>query len=373
MDAIIFLIGLALIFYILFDAFETVVLPRRVSSRFRLTSAVRRNLWSLWLLPVRGLPPSHRKEDYLSIFGPLSLLVLFFIWVVALIFGFSLLLLALNSPFNATDKAINFGTDLYASGSTFFTAVGIAPRTPAAQALVVGEVGVGFAFLALVIGYIPAVYQAFAEREVQITLMDARAGSPPTAFELLRRSGQEDLERGATDASDVIKDFLTSGENWTAELLETHLSYPLLAFYRSQHESQSWLAALAAILDASALASVGIAGIPRVTGRLSFAMARHCLVDLAQVYRTPPHSSSDQRLTPVDFEHMRSELEKAGISLDGRGDFYQSLSEQRELYEPYLASLSSYLVIPIPAWMPEEERLDNWQSTAWSGSGAVRL
>src|SRR4029079_19535049 len=103
----------------------------------------------------------------------------------------------------------------------------------------------GFSFLALVIGYLPVFYQSLSRREVLISMLDDRAGSPPSAGEALRRAAQaRDLDR--------LPALLAEGERWAAEVLESHLSYPVLSFYRSQHDNQSWVVTLTALLDTAA-------------------------------------------------------------------------------------------------------------------------
>ena len=124
-------------------------------------------------------------------------------------------------------------------------------------------------------------YQAFSRREVTINLFDARAGSPPTAGTLLARNARYgDLE--------LLSQLLAEWERWAAEVLESHISFPVLSFYRSQHDNQSWVAALTAILDASALVVSGVPGAARTQAYLTFAMARHVAVDLCQAVPVPP-------------------------------------------------------------------------------------
>ena len=369
MHVLIFIGGLSLILLILLDAFETVVLPRSVSPRFRLTPRFYHITWNVWRAVTRHWSSGRHRESILAFYGPLALLGLLVVWVVLLILGFTGLLWALGiSPMNAPGQVFDLKTDLIASASSFIT-VGfgyITPSTWLGQALLILEGGTGLAFLALVIGYLPAVYQAFAQREVNITMMDARAGSPPTALEALRRCSVEDA------CADAPR-FLSDWEIWSAQLLETHLSYPQLAYYRSQHENQSWLAALAAVLDTSALVSIGIDGIPQKQGRLTFAMARHTIVDLAQVFQAPPSEQGAERLSEVDFEYVQSELAKAGVCLPAGRDVYKELAELRLLYEPYLTAMADRFVMPIPGWFPASEMADNWQTTAWAGRGVLRL
>ena len=280
--------GAALILGVLWEGFETIVLPRRVTRRFRLTRFFYRRTWRPWAATVRSFVPPRRQDTWLSYFGPLSLLFLLSVWAGGLITGFALLHWANGSAVVTHDGSAGFLTDLYLSGTTFFTlGLGdVIPRTTVARLLTVVEAGMGFAFLALVIGYLPALNQSFARREVSISLLDARAGSPPTASEMLRRHGHE---RGM----EALRQLLHEWERWSAEFLEGHLSYPVLAYFRSQHDNQSWLAALTAILDTCALVMAGVEGACARQAELTFAMARHAVVDLSLVFRTRPQEPEE--------------------------------------------------------------------------------
>ncbi len=183
-------LGAALILIVLWDAFEAVVLPRRVNRKFRLVRIFYRSTWRPWRALARVLPATRTRETFLSFYGPLSVLWLLGVWAVGLILGFALMYWGLGSGFSAADGSAGFPTDLYLSGTTFFTlGLGdVTPRTPLARVLTVTEGGMGFGFLALVISYLPVLYQSFSRREVSISLLDARASSPPTAGELLRHA-----------------------------------------------------------------------------------------------------------------------------------------------------------------------------------------
>lgn len=350
----------ALIFVILWDVFETIVLPRRVTRRIRLTRMFYRSTWIPWSFVARRMRPGKRREIYLSFFGPLSLLLLLGVWAVGLIFGFAMLQWGLGSALNAPEGSATFGTDLYMSGTTFFTlGLGdVTPRGPLARFVTVVEAGVGLGLFAIVIGYLPVIYQAFSRREVNISLLDARAGSPPTAAELLRRHGQsQNLE----ELGQVLRDW----ERWSAELLESHLSYPVLCYFRSQHDNQSWLSALTTILDASALVISGIDGRLSQQAQLTFAIARHTIVDLAQVFNTPPRAPNPDRLTSPNLARLRETLRVAGVSLRDGAIVDQKLTELRRMYEPYVNALSGYLLMGLPYWSLATDVVDNWQTTAW--------
>jgi Ion channel len=353
-------IGALLIFLVLLDAFETIVLPRRVVRRLRLTVLVIRPLWLLWRRPAWRAHGGDWRETYLSFFGPLALLLLIVLWAAGLIVGFALLLWGLGGQMTKPGGDADFGTALYGSGTTFFTlGLGdVLPHTAIGRAIVVLEAGTGFAFLALIISYLPVLSQAFSQREVNVSLLDARAGSPPSAGELLRRHAGPDFEA-------TLGQLLTQWERWAAELMETHLSYPLLATYRSQHERQSWLAALTTILDVSALVMVGIDDAPERPARLAFAMARHAAADLSQSLGTKPHYHGHDRLPPADLAALRAALREAGVPLREGAEADEKLAKVRRMYEPYVSALADRLLMPLPPWLPAEGSKDAWQITAW--------
>jgi hypothetical protein len=352
--------GIVVILLVAQDAFETIVLPRRVIRRIRITRLYFRVTWTMWKSLGRLMRSGARRESYLSYFGPLSLLGLFAFWAVLFVFGFGLLLWGLALPLNAPEKTISFLTYLYLSGTTFFT-LGLGDVTPVpgvVRLLVVGEVALGFIFLALVISYVPIIYQAFSRRELRITLLDARAGSPASAAEILRRNH-------AGKHVEELRIILHDWELWCADILESHLSYPVLAYYRSQHDQQSWLEALTTILDTCALILTGIEGMPTEPARFTFAIARHAVVDLAQVFNTPPITTGGNRLTPAEFTRLRDVLAACGILLNEELVTEQKLAELRETYEPFVSALAQFLLVSLPPWITPESNLDDWQTSAW--------
>jgi hypothetical protein len=360
--------GVGIIVVVLSDAFATIVLPRRVNQRFSPSRLVLLIAWRFWTGLARHLPGgvgregAGRQSDFLSIFGPLALLGLVGLWATGLVVGFAVLLWGIQGPIAGTASGQDFGTLVYLSGTTFFT-VGFGDITPTSgigRALAVIEGGTGLGFLAVVVSYLPTIFGAAARREAAITLLDARAGSPPTAAGLLSRLGPD-------PAALVLQ--LREWEQWAADLLETHLSYPILAFFRSQHERQSWLAALVVILDVSALVHVGVTadGQPILSrqARLTFAMARHVVGDLCQILDAPPHLSTGGRLTPADWEQVRRLLSAHGLELTEPDRAEQHLAAMRALYEPYVAALAERTLLTLPPWVPAGDATDDWQTTAW--------
>jgi len=361
-------IGVALILIVLGDAFETIVLPRRVTRSISLARLFYRYTWLSWLGGIRSIFSGKRQEGLLSWYGPLSLLLLLILWATCLIIGFGLVHWASGSVIKALYETVGFGTYLYLSGTTFFTlGMGdVVPTTTFGRGLIAFEAGMGFGFLALVIGYLPVLNQSFSRREVNISLLDARAGSPPTAGEMLLRHSHD---HGMEDLRQLFHEW----ERWSADLLESHLSYPVLAYFRSQHDNQSWLGALTAILDASAFAIVSLEGPCQRQAGLTFAITRHAVVDLAQTFSCPPDEPKQNRLSPDALNSLRTTLTSAGLNLRVGKDIDQKLSGLRRMYEPYVYSLASHLHIIIPPWIPEAGHLDGWQTTAWGRSTGFKM
>jgi hypothetical protein len=284
---------------------------------------------------VNLLPSRKARENLLGFYGPISLLVLIGVWAVGLVVGFGLMQFGAGSAVNTTGGQPGLSTDFYLSGTTFFTlGLGdVVPRSGLARVLVVVEAGFGFGFLAAIIGYLPFIYGSFSKREVEISLLDSRC----------------------------------------AELMESHLSYPVLAYFKSQHDNQSWIAALTAILDACALLKVGIEGACERQAELTFAIARHAVADLAQVFGTPPRALPYERLSAVDAARLRATLAEQGLRLRDTQQAQEELTAMRSSYEPYVYALATYLNQTLPPWIPEGKGKDNWQTTAWGeAAGLVR-
>jgi hypothetical protein len=362
-STVIVILSLALIVAVLWDAFETIVLPRRVTRRARLTSLYYRIIWRPWRTLCLSIKTRKRREVLLSVFGPLSLLVLLALWAACLVLSFALLHWALGTRLNVAAGLHDFATYLYMSGVIFFT-LGFGDVVPVmhlGRVLTVLEAGVGFGFLALIIGYLPVIYQGFSAREVNISLLDARAGTPPTAAELLRRHGRN---RDMAALNELLKDW----ERWGAELMESHLSYPVLCYFRSQHDNQSWLAALVTILDACALVMVGVDGAPTWQAQLTFAMARHAVVDISQIFQAAPRADFADRLRAEDMRRLRASLAADSVPLRDGAEADARLAELRRMYEPYVLTLAEYLAMPLSPWINAKDVVDNWQTSAWESN-----
>lgn len=361
------IVGLLFCLGAVLDAFQTIILPRRPTGRFRITRLFYIVTWTPWAASARLVRNRKLRDKIYSIYGPGSLLLLLMLWALLLIAGFALLLFSLSAPFaDAMAPPTVLGhlrTSLYVSGTTLFTlGLGdIVPRTLAARSLLVIESGTGLGFVALVIGYVPVLYGTFSRREINVALLDARAGSPPTATELLRRHAFA----GGDEALVVL---LAEWERWSAELLESHVSYPILCYYRSQHDNQSWLLALTAVLDCCALLISVVPGSASRQAQLTFAISRHALVDLGHVYHLEKQEAEWRardgvdRLPPADFDRLCATVSEMGLRLCGDPDAPARLHALRALYEPHALALADYLDLSLPQWVPEPRAKDQWKT-----------
>ena len=348
------LCGAFLVVIILHDVFEVMLLPRRVRRPLRLVRFFFRLSWRMWSDTGKRFFVSDRRSHFFSLYGPLSMVVLLALWASTLIVGFGLLHWGLNVGSSLRPSLAN---QLYFSGETFFT-LGYGetvPLTYYSKALAVFEAGTGFGFIAVVIGYLPVLYQLFSQRETRVIQLDARAGSPPTAVQLLSRHGGE----AGLEALDRL---LERWEEWCAEVVESHLSYPMLSYYRSQHDNQSWLAGIAAVMDTCAVLLVGINGARTFQARMTFSAARLAITELGRVFQIAPRPPDHERLTAGEFRALQQALEEAGFQWNDE-EAETELSNFRSTYEPFLCGLADYFLLPIPPWMPSGEALDNWQKS----------
>ncbi|WP_428377094.1 potassium channel family protein [Lichenicoccus sp.] len=348
-------LAVALLVIVLQDAFEVMLLPRRVYRRFRLMRYYFAAGWAVWAAVGLRLAAGPRREHFLSVFGALSMVMLFALWSGALIAGFGMVEWVLQTQAGSARSPLS--EQLYMSGVTFFT-LGygdVVPHSAAARALSVVEAGSGIGFIAVVIGYLPVLYQLFSRREAHVIQLDGRAGSPPTAGTMLTRHAEG---RGL----DKLDDLLREWEVWASELLESHLSYPMLVYYRSQHDNQSWLAALAAVMDTCALILVGLDDLPPLQARMTFTMARQVVVEMARTLAvTPTPTRGFDRLPPEDLARLEALLVGSGLKWTSDAQGARTLVALRATYEPLLAGLATILLLPLPGWVAADDAADHWQ------------
>jgi len=357
----VFFAGVVLFLFVIWDAFEAIILPRRVTRKFRLARFYFLFTWATWRFYARLIPSKKHRDSFLGYYGPISLLVLIGVWAFGLVISFAMMQYGAGSAINVAGTTPSLYTDLYLSGTTFFTlGLGdVVPRSGLSRFLVVVESGFGFGFLAAVIGYLPFIYGSFSARETEIVLLDARAGTPPTAGELM-------LRHSFPGGHQALQELFRDWERWSAQLLESHLSYPVLAYFRSQHDNQSWIGAMTAILDACALTISSVEDVCSKQAQLTFAIARHAVADLCQVFSAAPVAPSADRLPRATLQLIRDTLAQHGSKLISTPEAEQRLNELRKLYEPYVYALADRFQQTLPPWVPLKKAKDNWQTTAWA-------
>lgn len=335
----------------LVDALNTLVLARRTRHVFRIARFYYQVTWRPFAAVARNIQSPLRRESFLGVYGPVSLLLLIALWGIGLVLAFGLLQWSagMKSPrFTPT-----FAHDLYLSSRALVTLNDGDPENGASQVLSVCEGGLGLAFLGMVVGYLPILYQSFARREMAISLLDARAGSPPSAGGLLRSTPFEP-ER-------VIQQ-LEKWEAWMAHLLESQISFPMLGYFRSQHPNQSWLTALVAIVDYAVLIGITSKGSLRLQAGLTAAMGRHVLSDVVVIFgleqacgQTPSPRLGER------IEQLRHGLGERPEMFDVKALSAALLNEQIGGYEPQAAAVSTYFLMSLPAAVPDRAVRSDWR------------
>jgi hypothetical protein len=331
MRALVAVLGALLVVLMVGEFFVTFMLPRRVRRELGIARGLDWILWRSWRMFARRLQPAG-ADSLLGFFGPLALLMQLAVWAVGSVIGFGLIEWAIaGGPFSErflTSYGLFFGEG--SSGSLGLHIVELL------------EVATGIGVLFIVIGYIPAVYSAFSQRETAVLQLAARAGSPPSAATLLertsRRSSWQHLERD-----------LEAWEQWAAELMEMHLTYPLLAFYRSQHVNQNWLAALTAIVDVAAFLNAVVPEESADTTDLTYSIGSRALTDLAFQFRVEPVPVD--RLSDTDFDALFDIVDGSAIPNLDRANSRRRLDRYRGEYEGHAQALAHSLALELPPWV----------------------
>lgn len=339
----VFFSGALVVAVTLLDAFEVVLLPRAIQRRLRVNRYFFRWTWWAWAQLAARLAEGRRREDFLAVYGPLAMVALFGLWGACLIFGFGLMQWSVVQ--GDTPSATLLG-QIIVSGDAFFT-LGYGDNVPGerlARLLVIVEAGTGFGFIALTIGYLPVLYQHFTRRDVQLIEFSFRAGSPPSAGQL--------LDWHAHGGADALERWLARWESWAGDLIESHAAYPMLAFYRSQHAGHSWVGSLATVLDVCSLVIAGTEDARRQQATATFVALRRTLIEVSDALQIPPARGAPPR--ELDEQACRRLGASMHPILQGWQDDPAAMAAVHRLrssYEPRLVALASYLLLPLPLWV----------------------
>jgi hypothetical protein len=335
------IVGFVLVVATLLDAFEVVLLPRPVRRRLQVNRYFFRWAWAAWSWLASRLTVGRRREDFIGVFGPLSMVSLFGAWALLLIVGFALLHWAVPQ-LDTGVPLLTLSDAMVVSGDAFFT-LGygdVVPHYAGGRFLVIVEAGTGFGFIALTIAYLPVLYQHFSRRDYQLIDLSARAGTPPTAAALLEW-------HAAAGGSAALNQWLRDWEIWASDLTESHSAYPMLAFYRSQHTDHSWLSALAVVLDTCSLliASSPDGGPPQASA--TFSAARRVLTVVAGSLEVVPLPIPDEDAEAEEKERATCALEALMPEWKRAETSDECLEQLHHEYRPAVAALSGYLLLPM--------------------------
>jgi hypothetical protein len=318
------------------EFFVSFMLPRRVKRDPRIARGLNRLFWRPWRAVARRFDPA-TADTLLGFFGPLALIVQLVVWAIGLVIGYGLLEWAVaGGSFN----------ERFLSSSGLFLSAGASGGSTALRVVQLFEAATGVGVLFIVIGYMPSVYSAFSRRETAVSQLATRGGSPPAAGTLLHRAAGREQWQG-------LERDLRSWEAWAAELMETHLSYPLLSFYRSQHVNQNWLAALTAMVDVAALVKATSADGELEGADVTYRIGRHALADLALQFKL--ETAPVDRLSDEDFDDLFSIVERSTVATIDRESARRRLDKLRALYEPNAQALADFLALDLPPWFRRDD------------------
>jgi hypothetical protein len=345
-----FTVGLLTWCSILWDGFATIILPRTVAPMRRVSGRFYRRSWLLWSALVRRIRQPELRLSFAAVYGPLSVMMLLVLWGGLMIVAFALIYHALGPRFLTASRSVGFGTLLYMSASTFLT-LGLGDVTSPdsiARLFILLEAASGYIFLALIVSYMPVLEQAYAEREVVNLLIHSRAGCHPSAISLLRRYS-------SADGSEILLANLREAEGWIARTLQSHLSHPVLTFYRAHQSGQSWLVSLTTILDSSSLLIGAGDRLLAAQSRITYRMGLRLLKDLTDALSIRVDARCRVRLTEADIPSFLAALKAAGLTLSPAPEAFNEILRLVRRYDVYLFALSEWLVIPLPPWFSTVE------------------
>ena len=343
--------GLIVIALTLSDVFQVVVMPRATGRRYRISFYVWRTAWYLWPKLAWRLYPndSDAHEDFLALFAPFMLISILGIWVGLMIFGFAFVLWGMRGGIAPSHGS--FGMMLYFAGTSLLT-IGFGdvvgrggwPRLVSVLAALAG-----LSFLSIMTAFLFATFGSFQAREQFVVTVAARAGTPPSGVNLLAIAGY-------SYTRDDLGPLMIDAQRWAAAVMETHLAYPMLAYFRSSHDDQSWVGTLGTLLDAATLLMTTVEGVKDGQARIFYNVGRHATRDLSRYFRI---RAAKERvgIEREEFDHACDRLAAAGYLIRDRNDAWQRFSELRSGYASHLNEMARFFEIPPLQWIGDRSMI----------------
>src|SRR3989449_2706764 len=341
-------VGIVILLWTLLDVLRTLVMPRAARGRFRLSRILFRPIWKPWRWIGVRRKTVQSRERVLAAAAPVFFFLQLGGWVSLALLGYALILWspAFVHGLGRTDGS--FDDALYASGSSLFTlGIGSAAASGWTRAVVVLAGATGLGLFAVVIGYLPVLYQAFNRREVGVLLLDARAGSPPSGPEMLHRMGNAGM-------ASALPALFAEWERWVADVLESHMSYPILVLFRSPHDDTSWVTSLGAVLDAATLILTSVEGEQNERAKLLYGTGVHAVEDLFYYFRLEEREAVIGR---DEFEDVMHDMKDDGFSIRPVDEAFARFTEKRANYAPRLDALVVMLAAPPGLWIGDRSFL----------------
>ncbi len=344
------LLGIFFVVVALNDVFQSVIVPRAVGRSFRASYILWRAGWRMWprlsFRLYRGREEG--RENFLALFAPLTLVLQLMMWSWLLMIGFGLILWA--SSHSVQPHLQTFFEALYFAGTSFFT-IGFGDfvgHTGWTRLCSLAAGAAGFGVVGTTTAFLFAVFGSFQAREQFVVTVGARAGTPPSGVALLVIAREVRIEHS-------LPALIRDAQSWCALIMETHLAYPVLAYFRSSHDYHSWVGTLGTLLDAATLMSTTIQG-EAGEARILYELARHASRDLAHYFRMPAHDKTPG-LTREEFEHACDRLEHVGYALHDRDVAWERFATLRSAYAGNLNALAHYFSIPPLQWIGDRSMI----------------
>ncbi|HKW08302.1 MAG TPA: potassium channel family protein [Candidatus Dormibacteraeota bacterium] len=346
-------LGVAILGVTFYDLFQSVVLPRPSIRKVQLARTVIRPLWRVWKWALNRGSRIEQSERRLAAFGPVALLSLFLIWALTLMTGYALVIDGMASQF--TPHLENFLTSFYVSATTLvpLSYGDFVPEQGFARLVIILESATGVVVAALAITLLFELYGAFRSREEAVIALDALAGAPPSAVQLLETAAGKSMDG-------TLKDTFDEWRRWSAMVLESHLAYPLLVYFRSSHDNEAWINSFAAVMDSAALVlSSTTDNTAKGAAKLMFTVGNHLVEDLSWVFRL--QVEPDAIIEESEYQAAIARLRAAGYAIHDGKEAWEHFSHYREKYASALNLMATYLVAPPAQWVGDRSYLPHRQ------------
>ncbi|GAC1425309.1 MAG: hypothetical protein NVSMB5_19590 [Candidatus Velthaea sp.] len=340
--AALIVLGIAFIAITITDIFQSVIVPRPAGRRFRPSAYISRFGWQTWRAIAYRMDDNRRREDFLGTYGPLQLVVLLVFWVVMLIVGYGLVFFGLRDQLR---PAPDLGAALYFAGTSLLT-IGYGDIIPAggvARFVSLAAGASGFGVVAIVTTYLFAILGAFQKREAFVVVFTNRAGAPPSGLETILIHAKLGLEAS-------LPLTMRDAQAWMAEVMETHIAYPTLTYFRSNHDNISWIGVFGALLDTSTLVITTL-DLPAASGEAAITnrLARHFVNDFSNYFGFEP--GDDIGVERAEFDIVYDKLGAAGIALRPRDRAWEEFALLRSTYAERLNEIARWWLIPPAQWV----------------------